>query len=215
MPPAIADYWADRIDETAADVLGVLNMGPAAAVGLVGYFRALNAAYTGTPALRNVGREEDPHPADIARAYLAEETVRLLSFSGAKGWADRLEAEANRDVGRIWLGETEVTKAAAKASAAIVARTIVQERMRALEGHAVGEVQDWSDADESVVAELRRAMRSGDSAPLARRLGEDAYAAHAVAAAVYEAVEGTASPAQAQDRMVAALAEMHGEEARV
>ena len=54
--PAVADYWADRMDETAADVLGVLNMGPAAAVGLVGYFRAANGAWNGTASLRNVGR---------------------------------------------------------------------------------------------------------------------------------------------------------------
>jgi hypothetical protein len=213
MPPAIADYWADRIDETAADVLGVLNMGPAAAIGLVGYFRALNGAYSGTPALRNVGREEDPHPADLARAYLAADTVRLLSFSGAKGWADRLEAEADRDLGRIWLGETQVTAAVAKESAAIVARTIVTARLRALEGHALGEIQDWSDADEAVVSDLRAALRAGSGAA-PPGLGQGAYAAHAVAAAVYEAVEG-ASPARTQARMVAVLAEMHDRSAGV
>src|SRR5262245_14350146 len=41
----LADYWADRIDETASDVCGILNMGPAAAIGLIGYFRGLNAAF--------------------------------------------------------------------------------------------------------------------------------------------------------------------------
>ena len=86
--PAVAAYWAERVDEAAADVLGVLNMGPAAAVGMVGYFRALNGAWRGVAELRSAGRAEDPHPADIARAYLAAETVRLLSFSGAERWAD-------------------------------------------------------------------------------------------------------------------------------
>jgi hypothetical protein len=210
MSLAVADYWADRIDETASDVLGVMNMGPAAAVGMVGYFRALNGAYSGRAALRNAGAEADPHPADIARAYLAEETVRLLSFSGAKGWADRLEQEADRDLGLIRLGHTPVTKEMARASAAIVARTIVKERMRALEDHALGEIQDWGNDDERIVTELRGALRSGDATALARGRASGACAAHAVAAAVYEAVERGGDPRILQDRMIAALAEMHG-----
>lgn len=213
---AVADYWADRIDETASDVLGVLNMGPAAAVGLVGYFRGLNGAWRGTPSLRNVGRAEDPHPADIARAYLAAETVRLLSFKGAAQWADRLVAEADRDLGRIRLGDVAVTAAAAKASAAVVARTIVRTRLSALEGRAFGQIQDWRDRDEAIVAELRQALRAESSGKgkanagaLAGRYAEGAYAAHAVAAGVYEAVEGTTSPAKVMSRMIAVLAGMH------
>ncbi|MGA8891229.1 MAG: hypothetical protein WB493_06655, partial [Anaeromyxobacteraceae bacterium] len=65
MPAGVAAYWSDRVDEAASDVMGVLNMGPAAAVGLVGYFRAMNGAFRGVPALRSAGRPEDPHPADV------------------------------------------------------------------------------------------------------------------------------------------------------
>ena len=36
----LAEYWSTRIDETASDVMGILNMGPAAAIGIVAYFRA-------------------------------------------------------------------------------------------------------------------------------------------------------------------------------
>jgi len=205
MAPAVASYWSDRIDESAADVLGVLNMGPAAAVGLVGYFRALNGAWRGTSMLRSVGREEDPHPADIARAYLAAETVRLLSFDGAARWADRLVAEADRDLGRITLGGAAVTAGVAKASAAVVARAIVQTRMASLEGHALGEIQDWRNRDEVVVAGLRRELRDGGTASP----GPGTFAAHAVAAGVYEAVAGTSTPAAVMKRMVAVLAGMH------
>jgi hypothetical protein len=208
MGPGIADYWADRIDETASDVLGVLNMGPAAAVGLVGYFRALNGAWGGTPSLRNVGRTDDPHPADIARAYLAAETVRLLSFKGAAQWADRLIAEADKDLGRIKLGDVAVTAEAAKASAAVVARAIVRTRLGALEGRAFQEIQDWRDRDEAVVAALRGEM-SGNAGAGAGRYVEGAYAAHAVAAGVYEAVAGTSSPAQVMSEMIGVLADMH------
>jgi hypothetical protein len=215
--PAVAGYWADRIDEVAADVLGVLNMGPAAAVGLVGYFRALNAAHVGTPRLRNVGRPEDPHPADIARAYLAAETVRLLSFGGASRWADRLVAEADRDLGQIRLGRVAVTPEVARASAAVVARAVARTPVRSLQGHAIGQIQDWTDRDEAIVAELRRGIRAGggggpDVGTGVRTTGrhvKGAYAAHAVAAAVYEAVAGGDSPAQAMDGMIGVLDAMH------
>ena len=209
--PAVAGYWSERIDEAAADVLGVLNMGPAAAVGLVGYFRALNGVWRGTPELRSVGHEEDPHPADIARAYLAAETVRLLSFSGAERWADRLVAEADRDLERIRFGDVAVSTGVAKASAAAVARAIVKTRMTALEGRALGEIQDWRDRDEAVVETLRRDMRDGGGAPgPVVKPATGAYAAHAVAAAVYEAVSGGSPPSQVMGRMVGVLAGMHG-----
>ncbi|HEX9391990.1 MAG TPA: hypothetical protein VF928_11820, partial [Usitatibacteraceae bacterium] len=46
-PEWMASYWSDRIDETAADVLGLINMGPAAGIGMIGYFRGLMGAWTG------------------------------------------------------------------------------------------------------------------------------------------------------------------------
>ncbi len=212
MDPAVAGYWSERIDEAAADVLGVLNMGPSAAVGLVGYFRALNGVWRGTPELRSVGREEDPHPADIARAYLAAETVRLLSFAGAERWADRLIAETDRDLERIRFGDVAVSAGVAKASAAVVARAIVKTRMTSLEGKALGEIQDWRDRDETIVAALRGQMKDrvvGDGDASSGKYTKGAYAAHAVAAAVYEAVAGSSSPSQVMGRMVGVLAGMH------
>ena len=61
----VARYWRDRIDESAADVMGILNMGPAAGIGLIAFFRGLNAAFTRVPKLRSNGPESDVHPADI------------------------------------------------------------------------------------------------------------------------------------------------------
>jgi len=213
----VADYWSERIDETASDVLGVLNMGPAAAVGLIGYFRALNGAWRGTAALRSAGRPEDPHPADLARAYLAAETVRLLDFHGAAQWADRLVAEADRDLGRIELGDVAVTAGVARRSAAVVAQTIVRSRMQALEGKALGEIQNWRDGDEAIVADLRRELRAGNaegrgagSTPATPgKFAAGTYAAHAVAAGVYEAASGGSSPGKVMDRMIDLLAAMH------
>lgn len=212
MGTRLADYWAERIDETAADVLGVLNMGPAAAIGLIGYFRALNGAWRGRTQLRNVGLAEDPHPADIARAYVAAETVRLLSFQGAGQWADRLVAEAERDLGQIRLGDLALSPPAMKAAAAAIAQAIVQTRLGALEGRALLEIQDWRDEDETIATSLRQELSGGRRAAgkaSGARLGAGTYAAHAVAAAVYEAVGGGSRPGEVMGRMVGVLADMN------
>ena len=63
----LPDYWSSRIDETASDCLGILNMGPMAGIGIIGYFRGLNDAFTGVPKLGNEGSANDVHPADILR----------------------------------------------------------------------------------------------------------------------------------------------------
>jgi hypothetical protein len=205
----IADYWAERLEETASDVMGILNMGPAAAVGLIGYFRALNGAYRGRPQLRNVGSVDDPHPADIVRGWLGAETVRLLSFAGAKGWADLLEKETDRDLGQVRLGRTAVTGAVAKKSAAVVAKAIVQEKLAALERHALLEIQDWRDGDEEIVRALREPLRSAKPLPAKYGPGPGIYAAHAVAAAVTEAASAKADVGMLMQRMVVALEGMH------
>jgi hypothetical protein len=205
----VAGYFAGRIDETAADVLGVLNMGPAAAAGLIGYFRGLNGAWGGSPVLRTTGPEDDPHPADLVRAYVAAETVRLLSFDGAQEWADKLTAEADRDLGRIRLGGTTLTAAQAKDAAAVVARAIVQTKVPALEGHALGEIQDWRNEDERIVAALRTRIAGGEGPATAGKYVEGAYAAHAVAAGVYEALAGSTRPAEVMPRTIEVLADMH------
>jgi len=102
-------YWADRVDETASDVLGVLNIGPAAGIGLIALFRGYNAAFTGVPKLRNVGPRSDPHPADIVRGFLAAAAANLLSFSGSGDWAKCIESEADKDVETIFLADTKVS----------------------------------------------------------------------------------------------------------
>lgn len=207
LDPAIADYFADRIDETASDVLGILNMGPAAAAGLVGYFRALNGAWGDRPVLRSDGPEDDPHPADVVRAWVGAETVRLLSFAGAKAWADLVSAEADHDAARtVRLGAVAMTPGVARDVAAVVARTIVREKVDALERHALGDVQDWRDRDEEIVASLRAELRAPRPPPT--RWGKGIYAAHAVAAAVTEALAG-GDPKALTPRMIVVLKAMH------
>lgn len=203
----LAEYWSQRIDETASDVMGILNMGPAAGIGLVGYFRGLNAAFGAGRTLRNVGPASDPHPADIVRGYLATETVRQLKFTGHAKWADLISAEADKDVRGIVLDGVKIDKARAKKSAEIVARTLVGFKAPALEQHALGEIQNWRDTDERQVKRVRNALRT--AVPLSRSDLADIYAAHVVAAGVVEALESPATLATTFARMLSTLKAMH------
>lgn len=199
-------YWADRIDETASDVLGILNMEPAAGIGLIGYFRGLNAAFTGTATLRNDGSRRDLHPADIVRGYLAAETVRCLSFNEANKWGDRLEEETDKDLRQIRLAGRDVSAAEAKKSAKVVAETLVRTKVKALENHALSEIQDWHDEDEEIASQLRSeltTLRSIDTLP------KEFYAAHAVAAGVTAAVATGGDIPVVFDGMLSKLKQMH------
>lgn len=206
----LARYWADRIDETASDVLGVLNMGPAAAIGLIGYFRALASARGGESKLRNRGEwdaRRRPHPVDILRGYLGAATVELLSFGKASGWAKALREECDKDLDQVVIGNEVIEHKEAKESAEIVAETLVQNPVQSLENHALGEIQDWADNDEEIADELRSVLRTDVPASDAVRHGY--YAAHVVAAAICEALEEGAELSSVFARMLDVLKCMH------
>jgi hypothetical protein len=180
-------YWSERIDETASDVMGILNMGPAAAMGLIVYFRALNAAYTGDEHLRSDGPDDDPHPADILRGYLAAETVGLLKFDARAKWKAALLRETEKDVAPIRLGGIVVPKNVAIESAARVAKTLVQHKCHALENQPLGQIQNWRNTDERKVSFVRSVLR-GQTA-VAQFEAQDLYAAYVVSAATMEALD--------------------------
>lgn len=203
----LADYWASRIDETASDVLGVLNMGPAAAVGLIAYFRGVRAAFGEEPVLSSVGDADDPHPADVVRGYLAAETVRLLEFSDAAPWAEALTAETDRDAKTIRLGEKELTHAQARQSASIVAGVVAAGRLTALDGHAFSEIQTWRDSDEAIAKQIMRSLVTDEGLPPA--YAGSTYAAHVVASAVMAALGKDAAIPAIFGRMQTVLKAMH------
>jgi hypothetical protein len=205
---SLSDYWALRIDETSSDVLGILNMGPAAGIALIGYFRALNAAGGRGPQLRNIGPSNDPHPADILRGYLAASTVSLLNFSKANRWATAIEAETDKDLARIQLGENNViTQEDAKESALIAANCLVQTKMECLENHALGEIQNWHDDDENLVRQVRSILKATE--PLPKVYAMDVYAAHVVAAAIVESLQGKLEVPMIFTRMINMLKALH------
>lgn len=207
VPAFMPEYWASRIDETASDVLGILNMGPAAGIGLIGYFRGLNAAFANTPHLRNVGPAQDPHPADILRGFLAASVVRLLRFRGAASWAKIIEDQTHADVTTIRIEGERVTEPEARESARVTAEAIVLSKLQSLEHHALGEIQNWRTTDERIVTRLRRALATAGT--LSKSLLSGAYASHVVAAAVMAALVRGTDITLLFDRMLGILKAMH------
>jgi hypothetical protein len=210
----LPDYWAYRIDETASDVLGILNMDPAAGIATIGYFRALNAAAGKGPVLGNVGSMSSNavHPVDILRGYLAASVIRQLSFAGGDDWAKEIEIEVDRDLRNImlgspWGGYKEISPEYTKRSAEIVAGTLVNAKMECLEYNSLGEIQNWTDDDEWIVMELRPILTK--ATPLPQNYAEGIYAAHAVAAAVMATLAGDADIPLIFDRMLGMLKTMH------
>lgn len=205
--PWLAAYWAARAPEVAADVVGALNLGPAAALGLIGYFRAQRWVGDGAPRLRRFSRPGDRHPADLLRGWLLVGVVARLRFAGAAAWAEALCRELDRDcLGPLWLEGVPCDVDLAYASAAQVAAAVADRPLAALEGHALSEIQNWRDEDEQIAATLGEALMRGGDAP--REIPGDAYAAHVVAAAVTRAAAG-GDPRRLHARMLAALADMH------
>ena len=200
------EYWSERIDETASDVLGILNMGPAAGIGLIGFFRGWNAT-VGAARLSNVGALDDPHPADILRGFLGASTVRLLSFAGAPDWADLIERETEHDVTDIKIGKVSISLERAKESCEIVAKTLAASRMSSLSQHAFIEIQNWRDEDEVIVQELEAALLTGAAISASHATG--IYAAHVVAAAAMAALAGKAEVPVLFARMLDVLKRMH------
>jgi hypothetical protein len=217
----LPNYWAGRMDETASDIMGILNMGPAAAIGLVGYFRGLNDAFGGEPRLRTIGLASDPHPVDILRGYLAAAAVRILSFSGAEAWSDEIERQIDADTqgqtiridvrvenrGDVIDRGTVLTQDEARNSAALVAQTLVTHQATSLEMHSLGEIQDWSNNSELIVQRLRQVLNSPIDLP--DDLASGIFAAHIVAAATVEAISKDAVIPLIFDRMIALLKIMH------
>lgn len=202
----VQDYWSMRIEEAAADVMGILNMGPAAGLGVIGFLRGVRKAGSGTAELLSQGSDAY-HPVDVLRGYLAASAVRLLIFSGAKQWGDALGQEVDKDAGQIKIEGVPISLDEARQSARIVAETIATGKLTALEMHALGDIQNWRDTDEAIASGLSALLTGTGELP--QEIAAGTYAAHAVAAAMTAAAAAGADIPRIFKRMQELLRKMH------
>jgi len=168
--------------------MGVLNMGPAAAVAMLAYFRGWNAAVGYG---RHLSRTQDDlhHPIEAVRPLVLAQTIPLLGFKGADDWHRVVLSMARREYGR-WLrvGKARVSVDRATEAAGIVAQTIATRPLNEMGRLTLAGIQNWQDYDEDIAIRLRREIR-GDL-PLPKQYDRKFYASHAVSAGVIESMRG-------------------------
>lgn len=181
---ALANYWANCVDEATADVCGYLNMGPSLGAALIGYFRAL-----GDGKLRTVAYINDTHPIDLLRGYLAAASIKRLNFKDANAWSQAIANETRKDNGTLYFVDRfgnysrfPVSLDIAIASTDLVAQVIMKAKLSALQGHSLQELVDWKDQDQTIADTLANILRNGEDLPIALQ-GPGFYAAHVVAGA--------------------------------
>lgn len=184
----LTEHWMRGFEEAAADVMGVLNLGPSAALADLAFFRACYRAGTKP----GVNMKEDPadeHPLDLLRVYLGASVVRGLRFAGADEWASTLEREARQDTrdATLRVGGREVPLSDARTSAAVFARAMTSSRLDALDQLALGEVQNWRDADQRIAERKMRQLAAKRGGAVSVGAGE--YAAHVMAGALMGAMQ--------------------------
>jgi nucleoside phosphorylase len=206
------DYW---MDEAAADVYGVLNMGPEFGFNLalllcvfIGIARGCDPA--APPVLRTDSGPDgrgvlDPHPTDILRLSLiqgATETLTGLSFSTCQNWMARLG-----DLAQTLAHDARVVKLTGYArvpggesmsfdgflplsrlqdAARRIGAMIATARLKSLDGRSIQEIETWDDADENAAMTMAGRLGSGVSIV---GLGDDAQILAATTLAALRAPE--------------------------
>jgi hypothetical protein len=190
----LVDHWSHTVEETAADVLGVLNMGPAAAVAALIVLRATAQPGNGEQESLIEAELLDRHPVPVLRIVAMAEVLRqrgfgrtLAEYPLAYRLADVLHREAKGivGVGTLGVGGRAINRENAFEAARIAGRVVAIARAPALGEVSLRAVQTWRDRDQWLADHLRGVLRGeADGAEL---LGADFYAAHVVAAAILEA----------------------------
>jgi hypothetical protein len=191
------DYW---MDEAAADIYGVMNIGPMFGHNLAVFFAALNAEATksNTPSLRTQSGFDprdpqkllDPHPTDILRLSLIQGAVQSLT-----GLAKNTIANYSADyvalaklcapgaskidiAGNLLLGpgtrvpvQASFPMADMQDAAFRAGAFIATARFNALSQHSIQDIETWSDLDEQTAQSIATAMAKNTSVA---GLGDDA-----------------------------------------
>ena len=189
-------YWRYTMDETASDVLGSLNLGPAFGIGLALLFSSPNK-FTDKPLLRTRRPIEDLHPIQSLRVLLAAETIKNipeLDNEIANNWADFLETIAYKYIENKENFELYVTNRVTKTQKTVVtiphdilkktlpilAKTIAFSPLKQIENHSFNEINTWSTSDEFLTQEIAENIINDKELPIK----DPVYPAHIISGAI-------------------------------
>jgi hypothetical protein len=175
-------YWRYTMDETASDVLGSLNLGPAFGIGLALLFRSPNT-FTDKPKLRTRRPIEDVHPIHTLRVLLAAQTIKNipeLDSEIANNWAEFLEGIAYKYIENKENFELYVTNRATKTENTVItiphhimkktlpilSKTIAFLPLKQIENHSFNEINTWSTEDEYLTQEISENIINDKELPI-------------------------------------------------
>ncbi|MCB1119138.1 MAG: hypothetical protein KDK65_04175, partial [Chlamydiia bacterium] len=184
LPGNLGQYWADRVDETASDIMGILHGGPAVALAFVyslrGQGKLLFTAIAG-----------DVHPVDVLRAFVAQAAIRSLNTTDSQSYITQLDSFIDRSLNKsniqISVYET-ITREQGKTSAQTVTDLILNSPLRSLGNRSLSSIRKWNEQDQRIATTIRQNMYAGQLQN-ALTQSADEYAFHAVAAAIAEAAD--------------------------
>ena len=183
------DYW---MDEAAADIYGVLNVGPIFGHNLAVFFSVLNAeaSHTNTPSLRTQSgfdpndpeQSLDPHPTDLLRLSLIQGAVQGLtglSKDAIKNYSADYDALANlcapntteiEIAGNVLLApgqrvpvQASFPLADMQQAAFQAGQFIATAKFQALSNHSIQDIETWDDLDEQTAQSIATTLASSGS----------------------------------------------------
>jgi hypothetical protein len=191
LPKGIGTLWAAWMDETAADVYGLLNVGPSFAVSLSAFFSALLGQDGRTKKAGEVRTQipvagdqlADPHPVDLLRLYVAMGVVDSLdglATSTRNDWLSLIQSVATvagggvKSIDVVDVQQKQVVQklplAMMVSAAKSVGKMIATAKLSALDGHSIQDIETWDDADEQAATNIGTTKGSivalGDDAQL-------------------------------------------------
>lgn len=168
-------FWGEWADEAAADVYGLLNIGPSFALSLGAWLTMCHKEQKiDNTATIVSGIVIDLHPAELLRMYVVKGAINALSNLTNQGaWLTVIQQAI--DTASVGIADIKINfgdslnpeiwpLADARKDAELVGRTIVTQRMAALGGYSIQDIETWDDADEAVATKVR------DEALLGHRL---------------------------------------------
>jgi hypothetical protein len=182
-----AMIWSLWMDEAAADVYGVLNMGPSFAINLAGFLAAFGAKRRGQTEAGDAfvssdsntlpnGRMEE-HPIDLLRFYVAAgavDALKDLSAAKRRDYVADIEAVAGLVAGgateiglRGQIGAVDIDTNMKLSDAAEAARKVggllAGGKFEKLNGHCIQDIETWDDADEAAAQAIAARVLSQQS----------------------------------------------------
>jgi hypothetical protein len=173
--PGLGSVWASWIDETASDVYGLLNVGPSFAISLAAFFSALENSGDPLKRLGTIGAQlpvldgqlVDPHPVDLLRLHVATGVVEALdglSVTTRSTWLTLIGSVADTAAGGAKTIDVVDVRARAIVqklpldamadAARKVGALIASQRLEALGGHSIQDIETWDDADEKAAVDI-------------------------------------------------------------